>query len=61
VTSTIETVKSLAGNDIIDIKGEVHDESGEHVVTAWTKLVSRAATDPAADATVGAPAGKGDA
>jgi acyl dehydratase len=61
VTSTIETVKSLAGNDIIDIKGEVHDESGEHVVTAWTKLVSRAATDPATDATAGAPAGKGDA
>jgi acyl dehydratase len=43
VTSTIEAIKSLAGNDIIDIRGEVHDESGEHVVTAWTKLVSRAA------------------
>ncbi|MGW7459607.1 FAS1-like dehydratase domain-containing protein [Streptomyces sp. NPDC054797] len=42
VTSTIEAVKSLAGNDIIDIRGEVHDETGEHVVTAWTKLVSRA-------------------
>ncbi|MEU4102090.1 MaoC family dehydratase, partial [Streptomyces tanashiensis] len=25
-----------------DIRGEVHDASGEHVVTAWTKLVSRA-------------------
>ncbi|MET9531537.1 MULTISPECIES: MaoC family dehydratase N-terminal domain-containing protein [unclassified Streptomyces] len=43
VTSTIEAIKSLAGNDIIDIRGEVHDESGEHVVTAWTKLVARAA------------------
>ncbi|MGA5063149.1 FAS1-like dehydratase domain-containing protein [Streptomyces exfoliatus] len=42
VTSTIEAVKSLAGNDIVDIRGEVHDASGEHVVTAWTKLVSRA-------------------
>ncbi|MFD4319600.1 MaoC family dehydratase N-terminal domain-containing protein [Streptomyces sp. NPDC058548] len=42
VTSTIEAIKSLAGNDILDIRGEVHDESGEHVVTAWTKLVSRA-------------------
>ncbi|WP_030758155.1 MULTISPECIES: MaoC family dehydratase N-terminal domain-containing protein [unclassified Streptomyces] len=42
VTSTIESVKSLAGNDVIDIRGEVHDETGEHVVTAWTKLVSRA-------------------
>jgi acyl dehydratase len=48
VTSTIEAVKSLAGNDIIDVRGEVHDESGEHVVTAWTKLVARAA-DPAQD------------
>lgn len=43
VTSTIESIKSLAGNDILDIRGEVHDEAGEHVVTAVTKLVSRAA------------------
>jgi acyl dehydratase len=43
VTSTIETIKSMAGNEIVDIRGEVHDESGEHVVTAWTKLVARAA------------------
>ncbi|MFJ6696099.1 MaoC family dehydratase N-terminal domain-containing protein [Streptomyces sp. NPDC091272] len=47
VTSTIESVKSLAGNDILDIRGEVHDESGEHVVTAWTKLVARAAAEEA--------------
>lgn len=45
VTSTIEGVKSLAGNDILDIRGEVHDAAGEHVVTAWTKLVSRAAQE----------------
>ncbi|MET9481859.1 MaoC family dehydratase N-terminal domain-containing protein [Streptomyces sp. NPDC006638] len=43
VTSTIEAIKSLAGNDIIDVRGEVRDEAGEHVVTAWTKLVARAA------------------
>ncbi|MFC9928364.1 MaoC family dehydratase N-terminal domain-containing protein [Streptomyces sp. NPDC127190] len=43
VTSTIEAIKSLAGNDILDIRGEVYDEAGEHVVTAWTKLVARAA------------------
>ncbi|MFE9608419.1 MaoC family dehydratase N-terminal domain-containing protein [Streptomyces sp. NPDC006012] len=43
VTSTIEAIKSMAGNDILDIRGEVHDEAGEHVVTAWTKLVARAA------------------
>ncbi|MFF3461028.1 MaoC family dehydratase N-terminal domain-containing protein [Streptomyces sp. NPDC002619] len=46
VTSTIEAIKSLAGNDLLDVRGEVHDEGGEHVVTAWTKLVARAA-DPA--------------
>ncbi|GAA1173602.1 MaoC family dehydratase N-terminal domain-containing protein [Streptomyces hebeiensis] len=45
VTSTIEAIKSLAGNDIIDVRGEVHDEAGEHVVTAWTKLVARAAEE----------------
>ncbi|WP_306320936.1 MULTISPECIES: MaoC family dehydratase N-terminal domain-containing protein [unclassified Streptomyces] len=45
VTSTIEGIKSLAGNDIVDVRGEVHDEAGEHVVTAWTKLVSRAAEE----------------
>jgi acyl dehydratase len=43
VTSTIEAIKSLGGNDIIDVRGDVHDEAGEHVVTAWTKLVARAA------------------
>lgn len=48
VTSTIESAKSMAGNDILDVRGEVHDESGEHVVTAWTKLVARAA-DPEQD------------
>ncbi|MFH8345920.1 MaoC family dehydratase N-terminal domain-containing protein [Streptomyces sp. NPDC018045] len=43
VTSTIEAIKSMAGNDILDIRGEVHDEAGDHVVTAFTKLVARAA------------------
>ncbi|MFE3047861.1 MaoC family dehydratase N-terminal domain-containing protein [Streptomyces albidoflavus] len=45
VTSVIEAIKSMAGNDILDIRGEVHDEAGEHVVTAWTKLVARAAEE----------------
>lgn len=49
VTSTIEGIKSLAGNDIVDVRGEVHDETGEHVVTAWTKLVARAAQSGEAD------------
>ncbi|NEB38682.1 MaoC family dehydratase N-terminal domain-containing protein [Streptomyces sp. SID14515] len=45
VTSTIEAIKSLAGNDILDIRGDVHDEAGELVVTALTKLVARAAEE----------------
>jgi acyl dehydratase len=45
VTTTIDAIKSLAGNDIVDVRGDVHDESGELVVTAWTKLVARAAEE----------------
>ncbi|MGW4835763.1 FAS1-like dehydratase domain-containing protein [Streptomyces globisporus] len=45
VTSTIENIKSLAGNDVLDIRGDVHDEAGELVVTAVTKLVARAAEE----------------
>lgn len=45
ITSTIEGIKSMAGSDIVDVRGEVHDESGELVVTAWTKLVARAAEE----------------
>ncbi|MFI6286846.1 MaoC family dehydratase N-terminal domain-containing protein [Streptomyces sp. NPDC051018] len=45
VVSTIESIKSLAGNDILEIRGEVHDQAGGHVVTAWTKLVARAAEE----------------
>ncbi|MEV5468434.1 MaoC family dehydratase N-terminal domain-containing protein [Streptomyces griseoincarnatus] len=45
VTSTIETIRTMAGNDILDIRGEVYDQDGEHVVTAWTKLVARAAEE----------------
>ncbi|MFC7218986.1 MaoC family dehydratase N-terminal domain-containing protein [Streptomyces polyrhachis] len=43
VTATIDSIRSMAGNDILDIRGEVHDESGELVVTALMKLVARAA------------------
>lgn len=45
VTSTIESIKSLKGNDMVDVRGEVHDEHGEHVVTAHSKLVARAAEE----------------
>ncbi|TDC12632.1 MaoC family dehydratase [Streptomyces sp. 8K308] len=41
VTSVIEAASSRAGNEIVDVRGEVHDASGEHVVTVHTKLVAR--------------------
>lgn len=43
VITRIDDIKSLAGNDVILISGEVRDAAGEHVVTAMTKLVARAA------------------
>ncbi|MEC4019015.1 MaoC family dehydratase N-terminal domain-containing protein [Streptomyces sp. H27-D2] len=43
VSTTIDSIKSLAGNDVLTVRGEVHDEHGEHVVTAHTMLVARAA------------------
>jgi acyl dehydratase len=43
VTCVIDSIKSLAGNDILSVRGEVADESGEHVVTAHMTLVARAA------------------
>jgi acyl dehydratase len=45
VTSTIESIKSLAGNDVLSIRGDVYDADGEHVVTAHTMLVARAAEE----------------
>ncbi|MFJ1703218.1 MaoC family dehydratase N-terminal domain-containing protein [Kitasatospora sp. NPDC088346] len=45
VTVSIEAIKSLAGNDVLTVRGEVHDESGEHVVTSVMSLVSRAADE----------------
>ncbi|MCM2578609.1 MaoC family dehydratase N-terminal domain-containing protein [Streptomyces meridianus] len=43
VTCTIDSIKSLAGNDVLSVRGDVHDGSGELVVTAHTKLVARGA------------------
>ncbi|WP_371497627.1 MaoC family dehydratase N-terminal domain-containing protein [Kitasatospora sp. NBC_00374] len=45
VTVSIEAIKSLAGNDVLTVRGEVHDASGEHVVTSVMSLVSRAADE----------------
>ena len=45
VSCVIDSIKSLAGNDILSVRGEVHEESGEHVVTAFMTLVARAAEE----------------
>jgi len=45
VTVSIDAIKSLAGNDVLTVRGEVHEESGEHVVTAVMTLVARAADE----------------
>ncbi|WP_030903959.1 MaoC family dehydratase N-terminal domain-containing protein [Streptomyces sp. NRRL F-5126] len=50
VTSTIEAATTRAGSDFVDLRGDVHDASGERVATAWMKLVARAADDGAAEA-----------
>ena len=42
VTSTIDSIKSLAGNDILSVRSDVHDAAGDHVVTSFTTLVARA-------------------
>ena len=43
VTCVIDSIKSLAGNDVLSVRGEVAEESGEHVVTSYMTLVARAA------------------
>jgi acyl dehydratase len=42
VRASIEAVKSMAGNDFLTVRGEVHDADGDHVVTSLIMLVARA-------------------
>lgn len=41
VTTTLESVRSVAGNDMVTARGEVTDATGELVVTTWSTLVAR--------------------
>jgi acyl dehydratase len=45
VVTTVDAIKSLAGNDILTTRAEVTTVEGEHIVTALSSLVSRAATE----------------
>ncbi|HEX6074790.1 MAG TPA: MaoC family dehydratase N-terminal domain-containing protein [Micromonosporaceae bacterium] len=38
---SIESVRSLAGNDIVVMRTDVTAEDGEHVLTTWSTLVIR--------------------
>lgn len=42
VTVSIDSIKSMAGNDVMTVRGEIHDAAGEHVVTSLMMLVARA-------------------
>ncbi|MGF1430498.1 FAS1-like dehydratase domain-containing protein [Kitasatospora sp. LaBMicrA B282] len=48
-TISIDNIKSLAGNDVLTVRGEIAEESGEHVVTSIMTLVARAADDEAGE------------
>ncbi|WP_035800779.1 MaoC family dehydratase N-terminal domain-containing protein [Kitasatospora mediocidica] len=45
VTIVIDAIKSLAGNEVLTVRGELHEASGEHVVTSFMTLVARAADE----------------
>ena len=47
VTTTIESIRTMAGNDMIVTRGEIATVEGEHVVTTTSLLVSRGPEDEA--------------
>ncbi|MCX4748418.1 MaoC family dehydratase N-terminal domain-containing protein [Kitasatospora sp. NBC_01287] len=49
VAITIDNIRSLAGNDVLTVRGEIAAEDGEHVVTSIMTLVARAADEAAGE------------
>jgi hypothetical protein len=47
VVVTVESIRSMAGNDMIVLRGDVATVQGEHAVTSYTLLVARSAEDSA--------------
>ena len=45
VVVTVESIKTLAGNDLIVLRGDVDSVEGERIVTSYTLLVARAADE----------------
>lgn len=46
VTASIDNIRSVAGNDLITTRADVVTEGGQHVVTAYSVIVSRATALP---------------
>ena len=42
VTATIESARTVAGNDMLSARADVATTSGEHVVTTYSTIVARA-------------------
>ncbi len=43
--SSIDGIRSAAGNDLITVRAEISTEAGEHVVTTYGVIVSRGTAD----------------
>jgi acyl dehydratase len=41
VVATVESIRTAAGNDLLTTRGDVTTPGGEHVVTAYSTIVSR--------------------
>jgi acyl dehydratase len=42
VVATVDSIRSLAGNDIVTTRADIATTAGESVATAWSTLVARA-------------------
>ena len=45
VTATIESARTVAGNDMLSARADVATTAGEHVVTTYSTIVARAAEE----------------
>jgi acyl dehydratase len=48
VTATIESARTVAGNDMLGARADVTTVAGEHVVTTYSTIVARAAEEAGA-------------
>ena len=48
VSTTIENIRVAAGNDILTTRADFTSEDGEHVLSAWSVIVARGASEESA-------------